>query len=326
MGKRLLEITPQKALAHRCFSLIDHPEQASPLFPAVHRLGQFKIAPRRRIEQHIPLLAVPLQRHKPFHPGLLGFMKIVQQPAERTGDLRLSRGASRRTGCRTELAGDQPVRQFTEICSLPEHVGAAAQAVLEKAAHFSEGKKGVVEDNLARRKAGQLIFQGGEIPQRQRGHEDLTGGNIGKGKAHLLLLDIDGGDIVVGAFVQHIRLDQRPGGDHADHLPLDQPFDELGVLHLFADGNLVALFDQPGNISVTAVIRDAAHRRPLLLPAVPAGQHQLKLAGSGNGVVKEHLIEITEAKEKNLVLMLFFDFKVLLHHGGKRRHFCSLRL
>ena len=55
-----------------------------------------------------------------------------------------------------------------------------------------------------------------------------------------------------------------PGGDHPDDLPVDGGFGTRDLLHLFADGDLVSLGDEPGDIRFTAVIGDAAHRGALL--------------------------------------------------------------
>ena len=65
----------------------------------------------------------------------------------------------------------------------------------------------------------------------------------------------------------------------------------------------------------------AAHWGALIQPAGLSGKGQFQFTGRSNGVLKEHFIKVTDAVKQNLVGMLPFDFKILLHHG---RH--SLRV
>ena len=141
------------------------------------------------------------------------------------------------------------------------------------------------------------------------------------------LLHIQDAQIIVFPLVEHAALNDGAGGDDAHDVPLDQPLGQGGILHLLTDGHLVALGHQAGDIRLTAVERDAAHGRPFLLPAVPAGENQLQFLRRRLGVVKKHLIKIAQAEEQNAVFMLLLDLQVLLHHGRQfrhARHFLSL--
>ena len=64
--------------------------------------------------------------------------------------------------------------------------------------------------------------------------------------------------------------------------------------------------------------RNATHRSPFLLAAIPSGQGQFQFFRYQLGIVKEHLIEIAQSEEENAIFILFFYLQILLHH---RRHF-----
>jgi len=65
------------------------------------------------------------------------------------------------------------------------------------------------------------------------------------------------------------------------------------------------------------VVRDSAQGHPVLvILAVSGGEGDAQHARGGHGIVKEHLVEVAEPIEKDGVLMLRLDRKVLLHHGG----------
>ena len=147
-----------------------------------------------------------------------------------------------------------------------------------------------------------------------------AGGHVRKAQAHPLLGAVDAAQVVVAVVLEHAVLNDGAGGDHTDHVPLDQALGQGGVLHLLADGHLVPFGDQARHVAFVAVERHAAHGGALFLPAVPAGQGQFQFLGREDCVVVEHFVEVAQPEEQNLVLMLFFQFKILRHHGGKRRH------
>ena len=71
------------------------------------------------------------------------------------------------------------------------------------------------------------------------------------------------------------------------------------------------------------MVRHAAHRGAFTESAVLARQRQFQLARSSPRVIEEHLIKVTEAEEKNAVLIFRLGIKVLLHHRCDARHVCS---
>ena len=126
----------------------------------------------------------------------------------------------------------------------------------------------------------------------------------------------DGGDqVVVALGVQHGVFHDRAGGQNARDLALDQPLRQLGVFDLVADGGLVALGDQPGDVPFQGVVRDAGHRdaRPGRLVLAPR-QRDLQFAGDGLGVLAVGLIEVADAHQQTHIGPLGLDLKVLPHH------------
>ena len=200
----------------------------------------------------------------------------------------------------------------------------------------------------------QLVPQKGEDGRALRGcrrEKDFPGEKARKFVAHMLLpgarkcgaaelpccklTEGDSGSIpgekdrtdIVAAFLgEHGALRHGTGGDNADDVPLYQPFGQRGILRLLADGDLVALRNQLCDIALGAVVGDAAHRgalfRVLHVP-VAGGQGEVELAGGGDGVLVEHLIEIPEPEKEQAVGMLCLDLLILLFHRRELSHLCQ---
>ena len=119
---------------------------------------------------------------------------------------------------------------------------------------------------------------------------------------------------------EHTALDDGAGRDHADDVAFHKTLGLGRVFHLLTDGDLVALRDEAGHIALIAVERYAAHGRALFEAALLAREGQIQLPRDCERIVEEHLVEVTDAVEKNLIFMLFFDLQILLHHGRKLCH------
>ena len=87
----------------------------------------------------------------------------------------------------------------------------------------------------------------------------------------MLIRKENGNKIIVFSLLQHPFFDDRTGGDDADNIPLNEAFRQRRVLHLFADGHLVALLNKSVDVDVYRMIRHTAHRRTLRKPAVAPG-------------------------------------------------------
>ena len=128
--------------------------------------------------------------------------------------------------------------------------------------------------------------------------------------------DAERTDKIVARLIQHTAFQHGAGGDNADDVALDKPLCERRILHLLADGHLVPLRNQPGDIGLRAVERHAAHRRALLLPAIAPGEGQFQLPRGELCIVKKHFIKVAQAEKQKRVGILLLDLKILLHHRG----------
>ena len=155
------------------------------------------------------------------------------------------------------------------------------------------------------------------------GAAELTGREFAEGDAGAVPGEKDGADVVAAVLGEHGAVRNGAGGDDADDIALHQALGQGRVLQLLADGDLVALGDELGNVSFGAVIGDAAHGRALfgvLDVPVPGGEREVQLAGGGDGVVVEHLIEVAETEEEQAVAVLLLDLLILALHRGQLSH------
>ena len=114
-------------------------------------------------------------------------------------------------------------------------------------------------------------------------------------------------------------LGQRPGGDQADDLALQRRLAGagLGVFHLLGDGDAEAAADQPGEVGLGRVHRDAAHRDGCALVLAAPGQRDVERGGGRLGVGEEQLVEVAHAQEQQRVGIGVLQLEPLRH--GRRR-------
>ena len=114
---------------------------------------------------------------------------------------------------------------------------------------------------------------------------------------------------------QQRRIGQRAGRDHAHHLALHRPLAHAHLAHLLANGHRLAQLDEAGQVIFQGMKRHPrhAHRKPRRLPA--RGQRDVQQAHGFFGIVPEQLVKIAHAVEHQGVRVVFFDSKVLRHHG-----------
>ena len=213
--------------------------------------------------------------------------------------------------------GHQPRR----IALVLDQFHRAAHVLFDVGGHLAAVQQTGVQQHLTGVVAAQLgNDRWGDLIRCQFSDMRCTGGNIRKAQARLFALEVQAGNVVVAVVLQHAALDDRTGGNHTDDVPLDKAFCLGGVLHLLADGHLIALSDQARHIALVAVEGHAAHGGALRKAALLAGKGKIQLPGRRDGIVEEHLVKIADAVKKNFVLMLVFDLKILLHHGRKLCH------
>ena len=108
--------------------------------------------------------------------------------------------------------------------------------------------------NFRRAQALQLRLHtfGGKL----RGLE-FAGSYIGIGDTGLLSFSYYRGEIVIHIAAQQPGLDHSARCDYANDITINEPFG-LGIAELFADGHLMPLVDEAGQIVVQCMVRYAS--------------------------------------------------------------------
>ena len=145
-------------------------------------------------------------------------------------------------------------------------------------------------------------FARGDIRQSDRGH--------GIGDAY-------GSDIHVGLSASVAAYVKRARGIDLCYLAFYYPLCFRRVFNLLANGDLMAVVYQPYDILIDGMMRNAAHRRPFFKTAVAARERQLEFGRSKQGIIKEHLVEISETVHQDGILVVILYCHILLHHWGQ---------
>src|SRR6266446_3583152 len=119
---------------------------------------------------------------------------------------------------------------------------------------------------------------------------------------------------VVGGALEEGGVRHGAGGDDPDDLATQELLAAAGSLHLLAEGNLLPRPDQPRDVRLGRVMGDARH-----LGALPGGERDLEQPGPALGVLEEHLVEVAEPKEQEVIGIAPLQLLVLLHHRRQRR-------
>ena len=133
--------------------------------------------------------------------------------------------------------------------------------------------------------------------------------------AQPVLIIIYGSDIAARPLIA-LFIHQRPGRHDTDHFTLHESLGQRRILYLFYDRNLISLLDEPLDVAVCRMVRNAAHRHFFLHARIAPGQHKVELQRRSLRVIKKHLIKITEAIKDDRVGILFFHLQIMLHHRG----------
>ena len=113
---------------------------------------------------------------------------------------------------------------------------------------------------------------------------------------------------------------ERAGRHHANDLALDDATGFPGIFDLLADRDAKSLANQPREVAVDGVIGNTAHRNRRAITVLRArGQRDVERARRHEGVLEEHLVEVTHAKEQDGVAVLSLGVEVLAHGGCHRR-------
>ena len=320
-----LQPGPEAPGAHGRFGLVQHPEK-TPLFLLVPQgLRQFQVPAGRQVQLHEPALLVVVQVVDMGEVRFLCLVQIIQQTAQGHGRRRIS-GGQVFQGVLTKLFADVFLRLRQQEPPFAAVFGAAVEFVRQGVGQGLFRVCAVVQDGLRRGEAAQLIDDMLHPVFSSKGRQvGLAGGNVAEGGSGGAGVDINTADEVAGLVIQAGGVDDGAGRHHPDDVPLDKALCRGRVLHLLADGHLVALGDEPGDVGLAGVVGDAAHgdlllRRLGVLAVVPGGQCQVQFPGRKAGIVVEHLVKIAQPEEQDGIRIVLFDLQVLLHHGGQFRH------
>ncbi len=166
--------------------------------------------------------------------------------------------------------------------------------------------------NFGRMQTRQFGAQGFE---RQFGDGKLSGGDIGIRNRCSVQVQNDRSEIVIRVSGQEARLGHGSGSHHAYHFAFDQ---SLGghFADLFADGDVVAFFDQAREIVFDGMIGNARQRHAYPAANRARCEHDVEFARGDLGVLVEGFIKIAKPEEENGIGMLLFFFEVLPADGG----------
>ena len=318
-----LQPASQQPCAHGGPGLVQYPQKAALFLLAPQSFRQLQIPPGRQIQLHELPLPVVVQPIHVLQIRFLGVMEVIQQRPQRQHGRRVVTGQPL-GGVVPELLADALFGggQLEPPGGQTLHV--APELVLQQRPQGRILGGAGIQHRLRRGEAPQLILQVG-LPIRpgEGRHMGLPRGDIAHAEPGVVSVQIDAGAEVAAPLLQTGGVDDGTRRHDADDVPLHQPLGGGRILRLLADGHLVALGNEPGDIGVGGVVRDAAHGDLLLeglvLVLIPCGKGQIQLTGRLPGVVPEHLVKIPQPKEQDGVLVLLLDFHILAHHG---RHFC----
>ena len=316
-----LQPAPDEPVAHGGAGLVQHPEQRALFLLAPHGLGKLQGLPGGEVQLHELARSVVGKDRDVGQVGLLGLIEIGQQTA---GGLH-RRPVPLRQGVqpRPELALHLGPGHIIAEAALAPVLTQAAQLLPEEAGQPLQVPSPVGQHRLGGVEAAQLVLQMGQglLSAGEGGGEHLSGGDVAQAQAQGRGVGVDGAEEVVPPLLQHGRGDDGAWSDDPDDVPVHQPLGRGRVLCLLADGHLVPLGDEPGDVAVTGVVGDPAHGSALLrrLVPVPGGEGEVQLLGHQPGVLVEHLIKVAQPEKQDGVRVALLHLQILLHHGG---HLC----
>ena len=319
--QRLLDPAAEHPFAHGSAGFIQHPKQCSPLFTAAQRLRQFEICPGDRGKTHKLCLIVADDGFQTLHAFDLGIMEIFQQCRHGKANQTVRGNARLRRPITAKLIFQCNGDKTRCVALLFHQFHGAGHIFLDVVCDLPAVQQPRVHQYFARVITAELRNNSrGNFALLELGDVGRTGRNIRKAEARRTIFEEDAGNVVVAVVLQHTALNDRSRCNHPDNITFDKTFCLGRVFHLLTDGDFVTLGNEAGHIALIAVEWHAAHGGTLFQTALLARQGQVQLFGGCQCIVKKHLVKIADAVKKNLVFVLLFDFKVLLHHGRKLRH------
>ena len=171
------------------------------------------------------------------------------------------------------------------------------------------------DDDLARPKHGEVVAERmAPVGAAVLGRAEFTGRQVEQGDARHAVRAADGHDERRLAGIQVRAVGEGAGRHDADDLAADDPFRLAWIFHLLAHGDAETLSDEPRDVIVGRVVRNAAHWDGAAGSVLrPGRERQLERARGHQRVLVEHLVEIAHAKEHNRVAVLAFRVEILPH-------------
>ncbi len=169
--------------------------------------------------------------------------------------------------------------------------------------------RGFGEYDFAGREAGKI---GAKAQLSGLRHPELSGRDIGPCDGVAVADDRDRREEVVLAGIEQAVFGQCAGGNEAGDAALDYRFRTplLGLgraFKLLANRDAKALADQGQEISVGCVNRHAAHRDVVAQMLAALRQRDVQRGGSGDRIIKEHLVKIAHPIEEQSIGVVRLD-------------------
>ena len=271
------------------------------VFAPTPTLEQLQVAPRLRVQDHVPVGGVRAQACQLRRARSLGSAQVVDYGASGPDRQRQPVASERLQAVHVEVALQRFGRPVQVERVRPN--GSHCRGL----AHF-DSALALHDQQLSRFKPNQLYVQ---LLCMSLCRRELACGDVRVGYTGRVAIQNNGGQVVVGLPVQQRLFDDRARRDDAYHSSVDQTARLRRIGRLFADGDLVALSDQPGKVRVKRVVGYPCQRNPGACAELSGRQRDLKLARNYSCVIVEGLVEVAHPEQQDGVLVLVLDAQVL---------------
>ena len=307
--KRIGHPIGQQSGTHRRNGSVENPQQRALAASITDRAANFQTAATRLIDFQRASDAVGRQPVDVFQGTLLSFREVVDHGPGRADGLHVGCVVSKTKPFeihRAEVLGQRLARGL--LRKRPRRTPCGHHPFVQ----VRRQRRGIVaQQTLGRRNAGQLIEQlsGG----KPRGREP-AGRKFNPRQSHRIARRYGRQKVALARIEQGV-VRHRAGRYDARYLATDQALCQLRVFHLLAHRGTHARCNQLGQIAFQLMMRKACHGDGIFVFRA-ACERQVEHASGRLGVVVEHLVEVTHAKQQKRIGTCPFRFLILFHHGG----------
>jgi hypothetical protein len=223
-----------------------------------------------------------------------------------------------------------------EIIAQPPFRGRAVEHVAGQGRHRRQLPQQGSEIGIAIQRVGDDHFMGVDARKRRRelagrafGDDEFRGRNVDPGQPDAVgsrrgAAPRDRQQVIVGPGVEQGVFGQRARRHQTHHAAAHHALVAAGprrgrILGLLADRDAMACRDQPVQIVLGALHRDAAHRDVQALMLAAFRQHDAERPGGDFGILEEQFVEVAHPVEQQQPGMGGLDLEVLLHHRRDAR-------